>query len=159
MRFNASKVVFRSLPRYSQVSEHNHLVVTTALTLSSALPEGTTVLRASNHGKCCPWFRTGRVESTCKDGQRVQYFVKVSLMTSHHMFPFTTTQYASGSLGQQLLQAEYESQTKLYYLLPEDVPQPLSWGSLDLLAPLEGYFFLTQFFDFHNSDLSDVESA
>jgi protein-ribulosamine 3-kinase len=152
-------VAFRSLPRYSQVSEHNHLVVTTALTLSSALPDGTTVLRASDHGNCCPWFRTGRIESTCKDGPRVQYFVKVSLMTSHHTFPFTTTQYASGPLGRQLLQAEYESQTKLYNLLPEHVPQPLGWGSLDLLAPLEGHFFLSQFVEFHDPDLPDVKSA
>jgi protein-ribulosamine 3-kinase len=77
----------------------------------------------------------------------------------HRRCLFTLTQYASGPLGRRLLQAEYESQAKMYELLPEHVPRPLSWGSLELLAPLEGHYFLTEFVEFHDPGLPDVESA
>jgi protein-ribulosamine 3-kinase len=47
----------------------------------------------------------------------------------------------------------------LYNLLPENVPRPVSWGSLDLIAPLEGYFFLTEFVEFHDPELPDIQAA
>jgi fructosamine-3-kinase len=58
-----------------------------------------------------------------------------------------------------MLRAEYYSQSKLYSLLPENVPKPLAWGDLRLSAPLEGYYFLTEFLEFRDADLPDVSAA
>lgn len=44
---------------------------------SQALPNGTKVLRATDHGEYCSWFRIGRIEAVDNHGSHIQYFVKV----------------------------------------------------------------------------------
>lgn len=108
-----------------------------------ALPNGTKVLRAADHGEYCSWFRIGRIEAVDNGGNHVQYFVK----------------YGTGTIGRELLGSEYQAQCKLYSLMPDNVPRPMNWGSLQLRAPHEGSYLLAEFVQFDNSDLPDVDAA
>ncbi|KAK1718216.1 Fructosamine kinase-domain-containing protein [Colletotrichum lupini] len=108
-----------------------------------ALPAGTTVLRATDYGDHCSWFRIGRIETRDQDNEEVHFFTK----------------YGTGDLGKNLLGSEYQSQCNLYSLIPDHVPKPISCGSLGISGSNEGCFLLTQFIQFDNRDLPDPDST
>ena len=58
-----------------------------------------------------------------------------------------------------MLGSEYQAQCKLYSLIPDNIPKPLGWGDLQLRAPHEGCYFLTDFVPFDKSDLPDPDAA
>lgn len=58
-----------------------------------------------------------------------------------------------------MLGSEYRTQCQLYGLIPEHVPKPISWGDLELHAPHDGTFFLTEFVQFDGRDLPDPDAV
>ena len=58
-----------------------HSIHTVPCSSLQALPTGTTVLRATDHGEYCSWFRIGPIEAKDQNGKNVQFFVKVILFT------------------------------------------------------------------------------
>ncbi|KAK4442046.1 Fructosamine kinase-domain-containing protein [Podospora aff. communis PSN243] len=101
------------------------------------------IIRATQHGDHCSWFRIGRIEAKDGQGQTRHFFVK----------------YGAGEIGKDLLEMEFHSQKKLYSMIPDNVPMPIAWGDLGLRKPHHGTFFLTQFVQFDDRRLPDVEAA
>ncbi|KAH6996360.1 Fructosamine kinase-domain-containing protein [Ilyonectria sp. MPI-CAGE-AT-0026] len=108
-----------------------------------ALPAGTIIQGAVDHGDCCSWFRIGRIQAKDKLGNDVQFFVK----------------YAIGATGRNMLRSEFQAQCKLYSLIPNHVPKPMTWGSVPLRSPNECSYLITEFVPFVSRVLPDLDAA
>ena len=104
-------------------------------------PQGCVVNAAYRYGASA-WTVTGRVETTLADGTPKLFFVK----------------YADGDTGRSMLQGEYHSMVELYRWAPGFVPQPYTWGQLNVTDP-DTYFFVCEFIEMTTDDPDPVQLA
>ncbi|KAL9115351.1 MAG: hypothetical protein Q9227_000672 [Pyrenula ochraceoflavens] len=113
-----------------------------ALTFA-ALPEDIRIVRANEHGDSNIWFITGRIDGIRRNGDMVSYFVK----------------YGGGSLAKAQLEGEFESMRNIFAIMPDIVPKPHSWGSLEIEGDTQGYFYVSDFIKFNQASVPDPATA
>lgn len=94
--------------------------------MSIALPEKCSVQATEGHGVSF-WANTGRIDIQMEDGSLSSFFIKV----------------ISGETGRNMVRSEFESAKAMYALLPQFVPQPITWGTYESIP--DTHFFLCEY--------------
>ncbi|KAL9593092.1 MAG: hypothetical protein Q9219_007678 [cf. Caloplaca sp. 3 TL-2023] len=98
----------------------------------ASLPRDTKVLSANRFGTSA-WTITARIDVELPDGAQARYFLKC----------------AAETLGQVMMEGEYNAMSELYKTMPTFVPKPISWGKFRLGNP-DTYFFLQEFIEMND---------
>lgn len=70
------------------------------------------VVQVRKHGVSF-WARTGRIDVKLENGALESFFIKVT----------------SKDVGKQMVHGEFESALEIHQILPEFIPEPVTWGS------------------------------
>ncbi|KAF2015201.1 hypothetical protein BU24DRAFT_449962 [Aaosphaeria arxii CBS 175.79] len=96
--------------------------------VTKVLPQGCRVISTETHGVSF-WANTGRIDVELCDGSAQSFFIKVE----------------SHDVGKNMLSSEFESMKAIHRLAPDFAPEPIAWGTYELVP--ENHFFVSKFHD------------
>lgn len=90
------------------------------------LPKGSKVVKTAGYGVSL-WSQSGKIEVRLADGTTKYYFIKLT----------------ETKIGLSMSRGEFESLTALHKFIPNNVPEPIGWGTFESSSDL--HFFLAGF--------------